>query len=147
MRRRSIFYLQSDVMDISSFDDLLAAARQQPQPQRLLFVFVGAEPGDDSTPEQRAGFEAGRGGTLTPLMCADKSPDEISDFARLEAESCQFGNDWVLVFVAGLDGRNGNAPTPEETKKALARMEESVKAGSFNAFIPFDRTGHPAMFT
>ena len=134
-------------MDISSFDDLLSAAREQSQPQRLLFVFVGAEAGDDSTPEQRAGFEAGHGGTLTPLMCADKTPDEIASFAQLEEESRQFGHDWALVFAAGLAGRNGFAPTPDETKKALSKMEESIKAGVFDAFIPFDRSGHPAVFT
>jgi hypothetical protein len=30
-------------MDISRFDELLQAARAQPEPQRLLFVFAGAE--------------------------------------------------------------------------------------------------------
>ena len=28
-------------MEIASFDDLLHAARAQPEPQRLLFVFAG----------------------------------------------------------------------------------------------------------
>ena len=30
-------------MNIASFDDLLRAARAQPEPQQLLFVFAGAE--------------------------------------------------------------------------------------------------------
>ena len=51
-------------VEISNFDDLLRAARAQPQPQRLLFVFAGAELPDDSTPEQRAAFESGEGGAL-----------------------------------------------------------------------------------
>ena len=38
-------------MNISSFDDLLTLARQQPTPQRLLFVFAGIELPADSTPE------------------------------------------------------------------------------------------------
>ena len=34
-------------MDITHFDDFLAAARQQSEPQRLLFTFAVAElPGD-----------------------------------------------------------------------------------------------------
>ena len=37
-------------LNISTFDDLLRAARQQPQPQRLLFVFAGAELPENSTP-------------------------------------------------------------------------------------------------
>ena len=55
-------------VEISSFDDLLRAARSQPEPQRLLFVFAGAELPEDCTPEQRARFEAGQGGALTPMM-------------------------------------------------------------------------------
>ena len=30
-------------LNIASFEDFLRAARQQPEPQRLLFVFTGAE--------------------------------------------------------------------------------------------------------
>ena len=44
-------------MTISSFDDLLQAARSQPEPQRLLFVFAGVELPDDATPEQRTRFD------------------------------------------------------------------------------------------
>ena len=77
-------------MNISSFDDLLRAARQQPEPQRLLFVFAQAVLPDDSTPEQRAGFEAGQGGALTPLMSVDKTPEELGTFAALVEESRQF---------------------------------------------------------
>ena len=61
------------MMTISSFDDLLLQARQQAEPQRLLFVFSGAELPDDATAQQRARFEAGAGGALTPLMCVDKT--------------------------------------------------------------------------
>ena len=133
-------------MDIASFDDLLGAARQQPEPQRLLFVFAGAELTEDSTPEQREQFRAGRGGALIPLMCVDRTPEEIVSFSQLEEESRQFAHDWVMVFVAGLSGRNGVAPTPDEARKPLERMEASIKAGTFGAFVPFDRLGHPVMF-
>jgi hypothetical protein len=34
------FHCEILPMDISSFDDLLHAARMQPEPQRLLFVFA-----------------------------------------------------------------------------------------------------------
>ena len=34
---------EKNPMNIASFDDLLVAARQQPEPQRLLFVFAGVE--------------------------------------------------------------------------------------------------------
>ena len=41
-------------MEISSFDDLLRAARQQPEPQRLLFVFAGAELPEATRPRSSA---------------------------------------------------------------------------------------------
>lgn len=119
---------------LSSFDDLLRAARRQPEPQRLLFVFTRAELPEDCTPEQRASFEAGLGGTLTPLMSVDKAPEEIRDFQALVEESRQFGQEWSVVFVAALSG-NGDA------EPALERMIASIKAGSPGALIPFDRQG------
>ena len=133
-------------MNISSFDDLLCAARQQPEPQRLLFVFANAELPDDSTAEQRARFAAGYGGALTPLMTVDKSPVEIDTFAQLVEESRQHGSDWAIVFVASLPGRYGRAPTTKETDQSLQRMIESIKTGSFAAFIPFGRDGQPVLF-
>jgi hypothetical protein len=133
-------------MDIGNFDDLLRAARAQPEPQRLLFVFAAAELPEDSSPEQRARFEAGEGGALVPLMSVDKDPDDLDSFAGLEEESRQFAGDWTLVFVAGLPGRDGRAPTSAEAGRSLERMIESVKAGSFGAYLPFDRHGQPVLF-
>jgi len=130
-------------MEIANFDDLLRAARAQPDPQRLLLVFVAAELPDDSTPEQRARFEAGEGGTLVPLMSVDKDPDELVSFASLEEESRKFAGNWTMVFAAGLPGRNGRAPTSAETGQSLERMIESVKLGSIGSFLPFDRQGVP----
>ena len=121
----------------------MRAARQQPEPQRLLFVFAQAVLPDDSTPEQRAGFEAGHGGALTPLMSVDKTPEELGTFAALVEESRQYGPDWVIVFVASLSGRDGRAPTSKEADQPLQRMIESIKAGSIGSFIPFDRRGEP----
>jgi len=133
-------------VNISSFDDLLRAAQQQPEPQRLLFVFANAALPDDSTPEQRARFEAGQGGALTPLMSVDKTPEELGTFDALVEESRQFGHDWAVVFVASLSGRGGCAPTSEEADRSLQRMIESIKAGSIGSFIPFDRQGQPMLF-
>ena len=132
-------------MDISNFDDLLRAARTQPEPQRLLFVFARAVLPDDSTPEQRARFEAGEGGALAPLMSVDKTPEEIRTFAALVEESRQFGPDWAVVFVASLPGRNGRAPSSQEADQPLQRMIESIKAGSISSYIPFDRRGEPVL--
>ena len=130
-------------MNIASFEDLLTAARQQPEPQRLLFVFTQAELPEGSTPEQLARFEAGAGGALTPLMCVDKTPDEISSFAALAEESRQFGQQWALVFVSSLSGRGGRAPSSQDADAPLQRMVAAIKAGTLGQFIPFNAQGEP----
>lgn len=133
-------------MQITSFDDLLAAARAQDDPQRLLFVFAGAELADDSTPEQRERFEAGEGGALVPWMSVDKAPDALASFEALALESQQFGKDWAIVFVAALSGRNGVAPGNDTVSQALDGMMESIRQGRLSAFIPFNRQGEPVDF-
>ncbi len=133
-------------MSISNFEDLLQAARQQSEPQRLLFVFADVELPDDSTAEQRARFQAGDGGALVPLMSVDKKPADMSTFSALVEESRQFGRDWAVVFVAALAGRGGCAPTDVEADQSLQRMIEAIKSGSFGSFMPFDRQGQPLLF-
>lgn len=132
-------------MNISSFEDLLRAARGQPQPQRLLFVFAEAALPDDCTPEQRAGYRAGQGGALIPLMSVDKRPDDLSTFAALVEESRQFGCDWAIVFVASLSGRDGRVPSGADAKRSLQQMIEAIKTGIFSSLIPFDRQGSPVL--
>lgn len=134
-------------MEIATFEDLLRAAHAQPEPQQLLFVFAGAELPDDSTADQRAGFEAGEGGALVPLMSVDKAPRELADFGALVEESLAFSADWAVVFVAGLGGRDGNPPSEGEVDDALTRMVETVKRGEFGAYMPFDRQGVPILFS
>jgi len=134
-------------MNISTFDDLLQAARQQTQPQRLLFVFAAAELPDDSTSQQRARFEAGEGGALVPLMCVDKTPQELHSFADLVEEAQQFGKPWSMVFVAAMSGTAGQAPSSEAAEKPLQKMVEAIKAGTLGAYIPFDRTGQPVQLS
>lgn len=129
-------------MNISSFDDLLQAARQQPDPQQLLFVFVSADLPADSTPQQRESFLAGQGGALVPVMALDRSLQALRSFAELVEESRQFGHDWRLVFAAALSGSGGVAPAPQAVEKQLQRMIEAIKAGTLGPYIPFDRQGH-----
>jgi len=137
---------QPENMTISSFDDLLRAARGQPQPQRLLFVFAGVELPDDSTPEQRERFREGQGGALVPLMCVDKRPEELTSFSELVRESSQFGLQWGIVFAAALSGQSNQAPTSEAAEAPLQRMVESIKRGDHSTFIPFDQNGQPVQF-
>lgn len=128
-------------MNIATFDDLLNAARAQPQPQRLLFVFTGIELPDDASPAERAGFERGEGGALVPLMCVDKSPGEIVSFDRLKQEADQMGAAWGMVFAAAIAGPSGRAPTSADAEKPLQDMVEAIRLGRIEAFIPFDLQG------
>lgn len=128
-------------MNISTFDDLLQAARQQPDAQRLLLVFAGAGLPDDASPEQRAAFAAGHGGELTPVMCVDKTPEEIGTFEALCTEANQFGHDWAIVFVAGMSGKGRRAPSSDDAAPHLQSMVDAVKVGQIRNFIPFNRAG------
>lgn len=133
-------------MEISSFDDLLHAARMQPEPQRLLFVFAAAELPDDATPAQRVHFEAGHGGALVPMMCVDKTPQELASFSALVEEAQQFtapGHDWAMVFAAALSGTLNQAPTSADAEAPLQRMVDAIKGGTHGAYIPFNRQGLP----
>lgn len=133
-------------MNIECFDDLLRAARQQAQPQRLLFVFAGAELPAHASAEQRARFDAGEGGELAPLMCVDKAAAELSSFDALCAEAAQAGPPWAIVFSAALSGRSGQPPSDADTDAALQRMVDSVKSGRLQGLLPFNRAGEPVQF-
>ena len=134
-------------MTIENFDDLLRAATEQPEPQRLLFVFATAGVDADATQEQKARYEAGQGGTLTPLMCVDKLPGELASFNALLAESREMEQAWDMVFVAALPGAGGVSPTSVQAEAPLQRMVESIKSGSIGGFIPFDAQGRPVQFS
>lgn len=129
-------------MDISTFQDLLLAARRQSQPQRLLLVFAGATLPSDADAEQRARFEAGESGELAPLMCVDKDPQTLAGFDALVSEALAMEQPWVLVFAAALSGLDGKAPADAAVSAALQRMVEAVRVGELANFIPFDRDGH-----
>ncbi|MEF9944426.1 MAG: ribonucleotide reductase subunit alpha [Burkholderiaceae bacterium] len=133
-------------MELACFDDLLTAARGQPQPQRLLFVFAQAGLPADATPEEIARFEAGHGGQLEPVMCTDKTPDSIASFADLVEEAKQFDQPWSLVFVSSLSGQGGVAPTSEAAEAPLQQIVESIKTGHPLHCIAFDAEGWPIHF-
>lgn len=132
-------------MNITSFEDLLAAARAQPSAQRVLLVFAGAELGSDATPEQRAAFAEGHGGELVPLMCVDKAVDEITSFAALVDESRRAGPPWAIVFVTALSGTVDAAPDSKAAEAPLLRMVEGIRSGALTGMIPFDTLGQAVM--
>ena len=131
----------------SHFQQLLAVAREQSEPHRLLFVFAAAELPDHPTPAQRAGFLAGRGGALVPLMCVDKAPGDLAGFEALAAESELAGPPWQVVFAAALAGRDGRPPEESAVESALSSMVEAVRVGAFGRFAAYDRSGEPLILS
>jgi hypothetical protein len=130
----------------SHFQQLLAAALAQPEPHRLLFVFAAAELPEDATAEQRDRFLAGQGGALSPLMCVDKAPTELSGFADLVEESRRAGPPWSMVFAGALGGRAGRPPAEAEIDQALQMMVEAVRDGAFARFTAYDAEGAVVAF-
>ena len=145
----------------SSFDQLLRSAAAQPEPQRLLFVFAVAALPDDASPAQRDRFAAGSGGTLEPVICVDKSLNELVSFEALVAESrmlaqtrqtdedCEDregGAAWQVVFAAGLSGCDGQSPSAGQVQRALQMMVERVRSGMIGAFLALNRSGETLEF-
>ena len=133
-------------MNITCFDDLLAAARTQPQPQTLLMVFVDVELPPDASPEEHARFERGQGGALTPRMCVDRALADLSDWPSLAADADQQSRDWRMVMVGALSGTAGQPPQGAAIEQALNRMVMAVHQGAIQGFIPFDRQGQAVYF-
>lgn len=133
-------------MGETAFDQLLAAARAQPEPQVLLFVFASAALPVNATTEQRASFESGVGGELAPSMCVGKVPDELSTFDALVEESRSAGPPWRVVFIAGLAGAKGTAPTPDVVEATLQTMVERVRNGVVDGFLALSVKGEALQF-
>jgi hypothetical protein len=128
-------------MTISSYNDLLQAAKSQAEPQLLLFVFTKAELPEDATEVEKENFAQGMGGTLTPVVCVDKSPEELTSFSALLEESKRTGQDWDVVFISSLSGRAGIAPNSDQAEQPLQMMVQAIQAGSISGFLAFSKTG------
>lgn len=129
------------------FEQLLQAAAAQTEPQRLLFVFAAAQLPDDASPAQRERFAAGQGGALVPLACVDKEPTDLASFEALVAESRRASPPWQVVFIAGLPGQGGRAPSAQLVDSALESMVENVRQGRFRGYLALDPRGEPLSFS
>lgn len=135
------------MVEIDSFDTLLEAARAEPEPQRLLMVFVKTVLPDDADEAQRRNYEAGRGGGLVPVMYVDKTEEEMTGFADLVEESRALSDEWHIVLVGCLAGRNGRSPSPEDAEEPLKGIIRNIHAGGdLSGLIAFDRDGYPIRF-
>lgn len=134
-------------MQIESFDDLLNAARNQPIPQHMLFVFLRTRLPKDATDVEKSGFERGEGGAFQPISCVDFPASEVSSFELLTREADKLSEAWDKVLVACID-HSGDSGQRVAIDRALKLMISRVESGAdLSGLACFDRQGVPLRFT
>lgn len=114
------------------FEQLLASAHTQSQPQRLLFLFAKVDEVEEQSGQAR--------GTISPVMCVDKLPSELSDFTSLVSEADSIAKAWDFVLISGLNGQNNTAPSSEDAEPYLNKMTNDVASGQdLNRYMIMDR--------
>ena len=127
---------------ITDYQSLLAVGKQQIDPQRFLFVFLQTSLPADHNDADKQRFHSGQGGELTPIMCVDKDLEELTNFADLVTESEQMEQDWSMVLIACLSGKNGVLPSSAEAEQPLKMMVQVVQSGGdLSKYLAFDRQG------
>jgi len=136
------------LISITDYQSLLAVGRQQSEPQRFLFVFLQASLPDEHNTKDEQSFHSGQGGELNAIMCVDKDLQELTNFADLVTESKQMEQDWNLVLIACLSGKNGAQPTAAEAEPILKMMVQTVQnGGDLSKYLAFDRQGELLQFS
>ena len=103
----------------SHFEELLQKTKEQPEPQRLLMH-------------------------ITPVMCVDKLPEELSNFSDLVGEADSINKDWNIVLFAALSGSNGTPPSTTEVDPYLNKMTNDVASGGdLSRYVIIDREQNP----
>ena len=128
------------------FEELLAAAAAESEPQVLLFVFAGAEPPAEVTGGERQNLSQGASSEFTPLMCMEQEPSELTSFDAFVSESHEVGPPWKVVFAAGLAGSNGKRPSGTIVQRALHAMMDRVRRGSVQDLLALSAKGEVLSF-
>ncbi len=124
---------------ISNFSDLIKTASDQEQPQRMLFLFAKTE-----SRKSKKKSKQHINGTISPVMCVDKLPSDLSSFKNFVAEADEISKDWDFMIAAGLNGQNGRAPTAEEAEPHLNQMANNLMSGQdMSRYVIFDREENP----
>ncbi|WP_412971408.1 ribonucleotide reductase subunit alpha [Glaciecola sp. MF2-115] len=123
---------------ISMFSDLLEMSGEQPDPQRLLFLFAAADPTNKSAKRED------KKGTIEPTMVVDKLPSEVPSFEALIKEADSINKKWDFVFIASLSGQNKQPPSSEDAEPFLDQMTDDVMTGkNIRRYVVFDRKENP----
>jgi hypothetical protein len=120
------------------FSDLLSMSSEQPDPQRLLFLFAAADP------TKKSAKRDDKKGTIEPTMVVDKLPSEVPSFEALIKEADSINKKWDFVFIASLSGQNKQAPTSDDAEPFLDQMTDDVMTGkNIRRYVVFDREENP----
>lgn len=116
------------------FTQLLTMTSEQPEPQRLLFLFAQT---DEKNPKKSKKHKKG---TISPTMCVDKLPTELSTFENLVEEADNISKDWDFIFIAGLSGTNGQPPSEDDAEPFLNKMTNDIASGAdLTRYVVLDR--------
>lgn len=117
----------------SNFNQLVDAAKAQSEPQRLLFLLAKSE----RTNKEK---KSTANGTITPVMCVDKLPDELSDLSAFIVEADGINQDWDMLFIAGMNGANNQPPSPDDAGPLLEKMADDLMQGKdLSRYLVIDR--------
>ncbi len=134
-------------MDITDFASLLTVAKQQPEPQTLLFLFLEKSLSNENKGQNQQSFNASRGGELTPVMTLEKPLNELTSFADLVAESHDQKQNWHVVLIGALSGSNGIQPNTSIAAHYLDEMIKTVEnGGNLSKYLAFDQEGNAIVF-
>ena len=123
---------------MKTFKELLKLTHEQEQPQRLMFLFANAE----STNSKKS--KKHQKGTILPVMCVDKLPEELTTFAALKAEADTIEESWNFVFIASLSGENGMTPSEDDAEPFLNKMVNDVQTGNnVGRYVIYDKDENP----
>lgn len=120
------------------FKELLQMARTQTEPQRMLLLFAKA---DEVTSKKKSKESKG---TISPVMCVDKLPEELSTFDALVQEADSVSKDWDFMLIASLSGEGAITPSSEDAEPFLNQMTNDVASGNdLSRYVIFDRQQNP----
>jgi hypothetical protein len=75
-------------------------------------------------------------------MCVDKDLADLTDFADLVSESRVMEQEWHIVLIACLTGKNDRYPTSSETEESLKIMVQTVQnGGDLSKYLAFNNQG------
>lgn len=124
-------------MQRNLFEQLLTESQKQTGPARLLFLFAKAQPMTNKVKTDH------KSGTVTPIMCVDKLPAELSSYEELVKEADGISSNWDFVLVSSMTGKNGVVPSSTDADFYLSKMSNDLALGrNIDNYLILDRNCH-----